>query len=368
MFEVPGFPIGLALIFFVLTAGVLYLVNHHGPVSRGITGRGAPRQYTLARGLYVGILVLTSALVTAVLVPSRLTLPEGVTCVTGSLELLGSTAFAGAGNSMVAAYEGLCKKVTVGQPNEEGSLDGLTQLSHTGPGGAGGVIALSDVPDPQARTALHKVPAAIVIYTIVVNPHTGVSSLNYDQLKKIFSGAYSNWDQVGGNDVPIRVVSRNAGSGTKLVFDDKILGYPEPAASSDDCSTRRPGATAAVLRCETPTTDALLYEVSKVPGAIGYADVASAKSAASPQSLSQGTGVNLVDISGIPATISAITRGHDIYRFYTTEYLYSYGPAAPGSPSAAFENFARNSPLARDIIRANGAIPCADQPVLCGQS
>jgi phosphate transport system substrate-binding protein len=58
---------------------------------------------------------------------------------------------------------------------------------------------------------------------IVVNPQNPVAGLTSQQVRDIFSGAISNWKQVGGDDRPVTVVSREAGSGTRSSF-EQILG------------------------------------------------------------------------------------------------------------------------------------------------
>jgi phosphate transport system substrate-binding protein len=58
----------------------------------------------------------------------------------------------------------------------------------------------------------------------VVHPSNPVNDLTLEQLKEIYLGNITNWKQVGGNDGPILVVSRDSSSGTfetweKLVMD-----------------------------------------------------------------------------------------------------------------------------------------------------
>lgn len=58
---------------------------------------------------------------------------------------------------------------------------------------------------------------------IVVNPGNKVEGLTMQQVREIFNGVINNWKQVGGNDRPITVVSREAGSGTRTSF-EQIVG------------------------------------------------------------------------------------------------------------------------------------------------
>ena len=44
-----------------------------------------------------------------------------------------------------------------------------------------------------------------------------------DQVKGIFSGKINNWKEVGGDDVAISVVTREAGSGTRGAFEEIVM-------------------------------------------------------------------------------------------------------------------------------------------------
>ena len=58
----------------------------------------------------------------------------------------------------------------------------------------------------------------------VVNPANPVKDLSLAQLKDIYTGKIKNWSQVGGNDKPIVVISRDSSSGTFEVWNHRVLG------------------------------------------------------------------------------------------------------------------------------------------------
>ena len=58
---------------------------------------------------------------------------------------------------------------------------------------------------------------------VVVNPNNPVSSLTKEQVKKIYAGEITNWKEVGGEDAPINVYTRDEESGTREVFHEKAL-------------------------------------------------------------------------------------------------------------------------------------------------
>jgi phosphate transport system substrate-binding protein len=57
---------------------------------------------------------------------------------------------------------------------------------------------------------------------VVVNPKNKVVNITTDQARDIFNGKITNWKEVGGDDAPITVVSREAGSGTRTSFEQII--------------------------------------------------------------------------------------------------------------------------------------------------
>ena len=59
---------------------------------------------------------------------------------------------------------------------------------------------------------------------IVVNKENIVDNLSFEELQKIYTGEYTNWKQVGGPDLKIVVVNREAGSGTRGAFEEIVLG------------------------------------------------------------------------------------------------------------------------------------------------
>lgn len=57
----------------------------------------------------------------------------------------------------------------------------------------------------------------------MVHPSNPVSGLTKDEVRGIFSGAISDWSQVGGRPGRINVVSREEGSGTRGAFDELVM-------------------------------------------------------------------------------------------------------------------------------------------------
>ncbi len=60
---------------------------------------------------------------------------------------------------------------------------------------------------------------------IVTHPGTEIPSLSIEQAQAIFAGEITNYNEVGGPDADIIVVSREEGSGTREAFTDLVMDY-----------------------------------------------------------------------------------------------------------------------------------------------
>jgi phosphate transport system substrate-binding protein len=58
---------------------------------------------------------------------------------------------------------------------------------------------------------------------IVVHPDNQLKDISLEQLKKVYTGAYTNWKELGGPDQPITVLSRESSSGTYVFFQEHVL-------------------------------------------------------------------------------------------------------------------------------------------------
>lgn len=58
---------------------------------------------------------------------------------------------------------------------------------------------------------------------VIVHPSNPVKELSLEQLKAIYTGKIKKWSEVGGEDKPIVVISRDVASGTFEVFNELVL-------------------------------------------------------------------------------------------------------------------------------------------------
>jgi phosphate transport system substrate-binding protein len=100
--------------------------------------------------------------------------------------------------------------------------------------------------------------------SVVVHPSNLVSELTIAQLSAIYTNHITNWQEVGGSDTPIVVLSRDTNSGSHDFFLERIVqmqGLPT------ENKTLQYGPEVLFL----PSTEAGLTEVAQNPNAIFYA-------------------------------------------------------------------------------------------------
>lgn len=94
--------------------------------------------------------------------------------------------------------------------------------------------------------------------SVYVNAQNPVAPLSIEQLELIFTGKIRNWKEVGGNDLPVTVYSRENSSGTYEFFKENVLKGKDFAASAQTM----------------PGTAAVLQAVANDPKGIGYGGAA----------------------------------------------------------------------------------------------
>lgn len=106
-----------------------------------------------------------------------------------------------------------------------------------------------------------EIPCAKDGVTIYLNEKNKVENLTMQQLKDIYTGKITNWNQVGGSNAKIVMYSRENNSGTYVFFKDVVL---KGADYSPSCQN-------------LPGTAAVVNAVSKDINGIGYGGEAYSK-------------------------------------------------------------------------------------------
>lgn len=296
-------------------------------------------------------IMLTVCVVTlAAIVVVRDDDPPPVGCETGTLTLTGSTAFAPVLREAADKYEHDCEgsRITV---DPHGSAAGIRDLAAAGARagkGSPAVVALSDGPKPGGLPQLRENRVAVSVFALVVNDAVPLRNLSTDAVRRLFRGEVANWRQLGGPDLPVVLVGRDSGSGTRQVFQRRVLGgRAETAASSVDC-VHKDDVSAPVVRCELDSTDQVLAQVARTKGAIGYSELNLA---------AEAKGVHRLDLDGEPASVDALEHGTSAYPYREIEYAYTYGnPPADSLASSFLTYLIRGN--GQDVIRTHGHVPC----------
>ncbi len=173
-----------------------------------------------------------------------------------------------------------------------GSIAGLDAVIHHQAD-----IGDSDIPADPNKYSDPNLTDHIVcenIFTLIVNPQISLSSLTTQQASSIFTGAITNWKDVGGPNLAITPIIRPDTSGTRALFDKYILGGGNEAGNP--------------LTSDSSTT--VLDMVAHTPGAISYVTT----------TLVNPT-VKAIDLDGISATEQNVKSG--AYRFWGFEHMYT---------------------------------------------
>jgi len=145
--------------------------------------------------------------------------------------------------------------------------------------------------------------------SVVVHPSNPVTGLTLAQLGAIYRGEITNWSEIGGPDLDIVLVSRDAASGTFEFFKEEVVAVEDENAEF---------AKEAML---LPSNQAIVNEVTQNEAAIGYIGLGF---------VTEGTKVIAID--GVVASVeTAKDQSYPLAR-----YLYMYTNGQPTGVIQAF--------------------------------
>jgi phosphate transport system substrate-binding protein len=178
---------------------------------------------------------------------------------------------------------------------------------------------------------LKPVPIAVDGIAIIVNPQNPVNNLTLNQVRDIFSGSISNWNQVGGPNQKINIVNREAGSGTRDGMQKIVLKGSRFSSG---------GITQSA-------TGAVRSYIAGDPNAIGYISFAEVDNS-----------VKTPGINGVIPTYNAIANG--TYPIQRDLLLVTNGD--PSGNAKAFIDFTL-SPAGQAILKADKEVSINDVSV-----
>ncbi len=162
--------------------------------------------------------------------------------------------------------------------------------------------------------------------SIIVNPDNTTADLSTEQLADIYTGAITDWSELGGAEGEIVVIGREANSGTRDGF-ETITG------TTDRCTYRQ----------ELSSNGDVVATVANNPNAIGYASMSAVKDS-----------VKTLTIDGVAPNEETVRDGS--YAVQRPFVLVTKNDAVLSAEAQSFFDYAI-SENAREVIASAGVVP-----------
>ena len=145
-----------------------------------------------------------------------------------------------------------------------------------------------------------EVTVALDALSIVTHKDNSIEDLTVAQITGIYKGTYTNWNQVGGPNLGIKLYERDEGSGTHDYFNSVILDGEEVDNTLDNYGA------------QSQANPNLIAQVKEDKGSITYIGLAWAKD--------EGDGLNIVKVNGTEPSKETAQDG--TYPLARPLYLY----------------------------------------------
>ncbi len=193
--------------------------------------------------------------------------------------------------------------------------------------------AMKDDEKAKVRERYGVLPTETVVakdgVAIYVNEANPIQQLTPDQLRKIYVGDVTNWKEVGGNDAPIVLYSRENSSGTYVFVKEHVLKNDDYAPSAQTL----------------PGTAAVVNAIAKEKNGIGYGGAAYAKGIKEVKILGE-------DGQAYSPTAANVKSG----KYPLSRPLFMYTRAKPAGEIKDFIDFCL-SPAGQQIVTQVGYFP-----------
>jgi len=250
--------------------------------------------------------------------------------VTGTVVTAGSTSVQPLSEELAAAFMDANPGITV-EVQGGGSGQGIKSIAEK----IADIGALSrNVKDEEKASVAEEYVIAKDGVAVVVNPECTVEDLSIEQIKMIYTGEITNWKEVGGEDAPIVVVSREEGSGTRGAFTEitKVMSKNEAGEEVDNTTKD------ALVQ---GSTGAVMQTVATTPNTIGYVSLGSLSDT-----------VKAVKVEGVAPSSETVLSGE-----YKISRPFNYVTGSEVSEAAQLYLDFVMSEEGQAIVEENGFIP-----------
>lgn len=131
-----------------------------------------------------------------------------------TLTITGSTTVLPVMNLIAEQYKDAKLNVTGGGSSSgaKNCIDGVNDI---------GMLS-RDLKTSEVEAGLIPVTIAKDAVAVIIDKDAGVTNLTLEQIAKIYAGEYTNWNQVGGNNLKISCIVRESGSGSRDCFNEAL--------------------------------------------------------------------------------------------------------------------------------------------------
>ena len=179
-----------------------------------------------------------------------------------TIEDTGSDTIVNLALAWAEAYQGVKSEVRV-SVSGGGSGTGLAALINgtTDIANASRKITPEEISDAGKNGIQpHEIEIARDAIAVIVHPANPVQRLTLPQISDIYSGKITNWREVGGEDRPIVLLSRESNSGTHVFFLANVVRLGQSNNKT----------LFSVDTLLLPSSEGIMAEVRQNPNAIGY--------------------------------------------------------------------------------------------------
>ena len=259
---------------------------------------------------------------------------DAAASVSGTVNCSGATSFQTLVESAAHKFEDKYPDVTIAITGG-GSGQGLSDVKDGKAQIGRSDIFAEEKLDAADAAKLTDNQVAVVGMGPVVNSDVDVDDLTTEQLKGIFTGAITDWSEVGGTAGKIQVIERKAGSGTRATFEAAVFG-DEAVDFKGDAELDKSGD----VQTQMGSTD----------NAISYLDF----------SHFDDSKFNAIKVEGVEPKSKNVTD--DSFKIWATEHMYCSKDA--DEATKAFLEFMLSDDVQGKLVEEQGFIPVSAMKVV----